>query len=489
MDQTTIIQSLLTGNSIYNSYREHWKYLLDSYMGGLEYRQGGYLMRYQLETAEEYAQRLNNTPYDNHPQSVVSVYMAFLFREEPAREFGGNVDPQIAEFLKDADLDGRSLNSFMKDVATWASVFGMSWVVVAKPDVGAITRADELSVGARPYVNLLTPLAVLDWRYQRSTSGRYSLAYFKYVEDINGDVRVVKEWTNEIIRTTQVNIKSEEIIEQYEEVNGLGMIPAVCAYNGRSAVRGLGVSDIADISDASRFIYNMMSEVQQSAVLDSHPSLVVTPDAQIGTGAGAIIRVAENSDPGLKPYLLEYSGASIDAMLNTIQHTVDSIDKQANMGSIRAVESRMMSGVSREVEFQLLNARLAEKADQMELAEEQIWRLWCAYQGYDYRFEIDYPGSFSIRDTGNELQQLQTAKNTATNPEVVRIIDEKLVELLGVDPEDYAPEQHAVTTPVTRTTHIQEMIMSGYTDAEILKIHTEITQEDIDTAKRALLNV
>ena len=444
MDQQ-LIDAIVSGNSVYTANSAQWRYLLDSYIGGEEYRNSAYLMRYKLETPEEYAQRLRNTPLDNHCQSIISVYMSFLFREEPTRDFGNNSDPQLEDFLRDADLDGRSLDNFMKDVATWSSVMGACWIIMAKPDVGAITRADELSVGARPYLNMLTPLAVLDWRYTRSASGRYVLAYFKYIEDINGDVRVIKEWTDETITTYTVNTKTTTLVDTVVEPNGLGLIPAVCAYNGRSMIRGVGISDIADIADAQRLIYNLTSEIHQSAVLDSHPSLVVTPDTQIGTGAGSIIRIAENSDPGLRPYLLEYSGASIAQMLATIQHTIEGIDKQANIGSVRATEARQMSGVSREVEFQLLNARLAEKADQMELAEEQLWKLWCLYQGYDYGFEIAYPGSFSIRDTGNELQQLQTAKNTATDPVITEIIDEKLIELLGEDPAEYIPQMQGTT--------------------------------------------
>lgn len=435
MDQQQIIDSLMSGNSMYVNNRDQWQYLYESYQGGEIYRDGGYLMRYQLETPQEYQRRLLNTPLDNHCQSVISVYISFLFREEPQRDFMMNQDPMIQDFLRDADLDGRSLNSFMKDVATWASVFGHCWVVIAKPDVGAVTRADEIALGARPYVNLITPLAMLDWRFSRQTTGRYGLDYIKYVEDINGDIRVIKEWTPELITTTTVDYRERKVLAEDIQPNGLGLVPAVCAYNGRSMIRGVGVSDIADIADAQRMIYNLTSEIQTSAVLDSHPSLVTTPDTQIGTGAGSIIQIPENLDPGLRPYLLEYSGASISQMLETIQHTIDSIDKMANIGAVRAVESRTVSGVAMETEFQLLNARLAEKADQMELAEEGIWRIWCLYQGYAYNFEIDYPGSFNIRDVSNEYEQLTKARAAGTDPIITEIIDRKIIELLGEDPD------------------------------------------------------
>ena len=430
------VAQLISGNDIYTSYQYRWKYLLESYVGGEEYRRAQHLTRYQLETVQEYEARLKATPLENHCASVISVYNSFLFREEPEREFGSiEYMPEKEDFCYDADLDGRSLNAFMKDVATWASVFGHAFIMVSKPDVGANTRADEVAQNVRPYVSLLTPMVVLDWKWQRSPSGRYELVYFRYVEDINGDVRVIKEWTPQEIITSTVNTERDIVEERIVEVNGLGKIPVVIAYNGRSPVRGIGVSDITDIADAQRFIYNATCECEQSIRLDSHPSLVKTPETQAGIGAGSLIHMPENLDPGLKPYLLEFSGASVESIYRAIEHTIASIDKMANTGAVRATESKTMSGVAMETEFQLLNARLSEKADNLELAEEQMWKLWCEFMGYEWDGKVEYPGSFNIRDTAQEITQLQQAKSAATNPKVLNLIDGKIAEFLGEDPE------------------------------------------------------
>jgi hypothetical protein len=136
------IAQLTSGNVIYNDNIAQWKYLLQSYIGGDEYRRAGHLTRYQLETDAEYNARLRSTPLENHCQSVVSVYNSFLFRKEPDREYGSaEMLPELKDFLEDADLDGRDLDNFMKEVSTWASVFGHAWIMVAKPNVGATTRA------------------------------------------------------------------------------------------------------------------------------------------------------------------------------------------------------------------------------------------------------------------------------------------------------------------------------------------------------------
>ena len=309
------IAKVLSGNSIYNTYRPQYKYLLESYLGGDEYRKAGHLQRYQTESPQEYNSRLKTTPLPNHCQSVVSVYTSFLFREGVYRELGSIAnDPAYHDFMKDADYEGRDINHFMEDVATWASVFGHAYVIVAKPDIGATTRADEVAAGVRPYLSMLTPQYVLDWEYSRDATGKYQLDYFKYIEEVNGSVTTVKEWTNDTIKTSIVDEENNSINDIIVEENGMGKIPVVICYNRRSSVRGIGVSDLADIADLQKFIYNAMSEVDQSIRLNTHPSLVKTKDTNAGIGAGSVIQMEDNLDGALKPYLLEFTGASVSSI-------------------------------------------------------------------------------------------------------------------------------------------------------------------------------
>ena len=426
-------------NRMYNYNRNQWRFLLESYLGGEDYKRGQHLTRYQLETDAEYNARLRSTPLENHSKSVINVYNSFMFREAPERDLGSLADrPEVADFLEDADMEGRSLNAFMKDVSTWASVFGHCWILLCKPNTEANTRADELTTGVRPYVTLLSALSVIDWHWERAPAGHYELQKFKYIEDINGSIQTIKEWTADEIRTWNVNIDTRVVLDERVEPNGIGFIPAVVAYSQRSTVRGLGVSDIQDIADLQKFIYNGLSEVEQTIRLDSHPSLVKTPETQAGNGAGSVIHMPENLDGALKPYLLEYNGASVDSIYKAIEQAVDAIDKMANTGSVRASNSKLMSGIAMQTEFQLLNAKLAEKADNLELAEEQMWEIFAEYQGIEWDGEIAYQDSFSISDEEAEYVKLQTAKSAATGPEALAAIDAALIALLQ---DDLAPDE------------------------------------------------
>jgi hypothetical protein len=261
-----------------------------------------------------------------------------------------------------------------------------------------------------------------------------------------------------------------------------------------------------------KFIFNNLSEVEQTIRMDSHPSLVKTPETQAGTGAGSIISMPENLDGALKPYLLEYNGASVTSIYDAIEHARDAIDKMANTGSVRATTSKTMSGIAMQTEFQLLNAKIAEKADNLELAEESIWQLFAQYQNYVWDGEIDYPGNFSIQDEEKEYTMLQTAKAAATGAEACAVIDQMIIDLItddtvlegriivpgvGQSTSDAVVEQ--ITTPAAggehpslatmsqaaRLAHIQTMLMEGYSNDEILALHPELVLQDIVDAGAA----
>jgi hypothetical protein len=419
----------------YDQHIHRWRYLYNSFLGGVPYSKAGYLTKFSYESDIEYQQRINATPLDNHCRGIVNIFNAFLFRQDAEREYGSlATDPALEPFLQDCDLEGRSLEAFMRDVSTYSSVLGNCWVLMVKPQTNARTRAEELQQEVRPYLTLITPMSVLNWRYRRSASGVYYLEYLKYIEDSDDTTTVIREWTEQDILTTVVDSDKKTVISQELEINGIERIPAVCVYNQRSTVRGIGISDLEDIARQQQMLYNIYSEIDSSTKLNGHPSLVKTAGTEAASGPGAIVQMEDNLDPGLKPYMLSVANDT-GSMWASVQNIIESIDRMANTAAVRAKTTRTLSGVAMEVEFSMLNARLSEKADNLEVAEEQMWRLFALYQAKTWDGEIHYPDSFSIHDKQNDFANLQTAKSAATDPVVLKAIDGKLLELMGYEKE------------------------------------------------------
>jgi hypothetical protein len=494
-DSRYTVDYITEAHEAYKYYINRWTFLGDSYNGGYDYFMGRYMEPYYYESREEYEKRLRMVPLDNHVKSVVGIYNSFLFRKQPQRMLSNlDSDPTVTNFMKDADLDGRSFESFIKEVSTSAMVYGNCWVIIDKPNTQVNTRAEELEQEIRPYVSMFTPDNVLDWKYERQPNGLYTLTYLKVREEIIEDEQYIREYTPEEINVYKLygREKKGEYVETMP--NTLGRIPAVCVYAQRSNIRGVGISTAGDIADQQKAIYEEFCEVQEIIRLTNHPSLVKTASVEAAAGAGSIIQMPENMDPQLRPYLLQPNGSSIDSVLASIDKKVEAIDRMACLAGIRMREARRLSGVGLQTEFQMLNARLADFAANLELAEEQIWRCYAMYQGTAFNGEIRYPRSFSIQDKANDITMLKMVKDADPQDPIIKTKVEKMMletlteksyeevkEWYEEWQKENAPSkdmiQHApVTSADDLVSHLREMVEAGYTDDEIKTTHPELAQ-------------
>jgi hypothetical protein len=403
---------ILDTHKDYNESIANWEFYIRSYNGGYDYTVGQYLNRYNLELDNEYHQRLYNTPCDNHCRNIIQIYSSFLFRVKPTREFGElEGEPTLSNFLKDADLDGNNFNAVIKQAQNYASIYGHVLLILDKPPVQTRTRADELSQDIRPYVSIVTPENVFDWNYTRLLNGKYELDYLKIREEVDKvGGSYFRIWTPEKIDTVYIEKYGDNprVIDTAE--NQIGKIPAVILYNAKSHKRAIGQSDLSDIANLQKSIYNDYSEIEQLVRLTNHPSLVKTPSVNASAGAGAIIEMPEELEPNLKPYLLQPSGQNLESIMNTIRTKVEAINRIAHTDAVRTTKTQVSSGIALQTEFELLNARLSEKADNIEIAEEQLFRLYAQYQNTVFDGLIDYPDSFNIRDYASDLTFFQMAK-------------------------------------------------------------------------------
>ena len=419
----------------YDINKDRWEFYLRSYMGGQDYIDGEYLTRYISESREDYLRRLDLTPLDNHCKNIVHIYSSFLWRVPPTRVFNtasGNV--ALDPFLNDADLDGRSFNAFMRQCQVWASVYGHVWVMMDKPKSNAGTKAEELEQEIRPYVTMFTPENVIDWDYERTPSGRFELTYLKVKESVIRTDESTTEtyyrvWTKDSVELWKTSDEVETMVANDD--NPLGKIPAVFLPANRSTIRGIGISDLSDAAYMQRAVYQELSEIEQLIRISNHPTLVKSFGTDASAGAGAIINMPDDMDASLKPYQMQPSGANLDAVRAAINDKVESINRMSHMGAVRGTEAMTMSGVAMQTEFQMLNAKLSEKADLLELAEEQLWLLFCDWQEITADVEIFYPDAFDLRDYDKELMFLQQMKAAGVKSvTLAQELDKKIADLV-----------------------------------------------------------
>jgi hypothetical protein len=461
--------------AVHKDYQEtvnNWEYYIRSYNGGYDYMVGQYLHRYNLELDNEFNQRLANTPCDNHCKNIIQIYSSFLFRVRPSRDFGSLADePTINNFLKDADLEGNSLNAVIKQAQNYASIYGHCFLILDKPNVTTNTRAEELEQDIRPYLSIVTPENVLDWNYERQLNGKYELNYLKIREEVDKKGGTyMRVWYPDRIDTIYMAEREEpRVIDTVD--NMIGKIPAVILYNAKSHKRGIGQSDLTDIADLQKAIYNEYSEMEQLIRLTNHPSLVKTPSVNASAGAGAVIEMPDELEPNLKPYLLQPSGSSLQSIMDSIKNKVESINRIAHTGAVRTQKTGISSGVALQTEFELLNARLSEKADNLQISEEQLFRLYALFQNGVFDGEINYPDSFNIRDYATDLMFYQQAKAiNVQSPTLSKEIDKEIARAVVDDDE----KLNIIFNEIDIKTEVGE-----FTQDEVTEVDQEVAREQI----------
>ena len=259
-----------------------------------------------------------------------------------------------------------------------------------------------------------------------------------------GKDAIVKVWSMEDITTYKVEdftigYATKKPTKIDEQPNALGKIPAVCLYNQRTSIKGIGISDLSDVSELQKSIYNDYSEIEQLIRLSNHPSLVKTPNVEASAGAGSIIEMPEDLSADLKPYIIQPSSQSLESIMKTINMKVNAIDRITHMGAVRGTEKTVNSGIALQTEFQLLNARLSEKADYLQNTEEQIFDLYANWQGTTFDGEIIYPDSFDLRDYASDLQFLQQAKASGVQSDTfAKEVDKQIARAVVDDDEKIA---------------------------------------------------
>ena len=422
----------------YQENQKNWEMYIRSFNGGYDYTLGQYLNRYNLEIDSEFNQRLANTPCDNHCKNIIQIYSSFLFREKASRDFGSmSEEPSLQTFLKDADLEGNNFNTVMKTAQNYASIYGHCFMILDKPNIQTATRAEELNQEIRPYVSIITPENVFDWNFERQPNGKYILNYLKIREEVDRKGgSYMRIWYPDKVDTIYVEDDRTEptLIDTAE--NLIGKIPAVILYNSKSHKRGIGQSDLVDIAELQKAIYNEYSEIEQLIRLTNHPSLVKTAGVNASAGAGAVIEMPDEMEPNLKPYLLQPSGQNLTSIMDSITKKVEAINRIAHTGAVRTTKQQVSSGIALQTEFELLNARLSEKADNLQLAEEQLFRIYAEYQNAKFDGEINYPDSFNIRDYATDLLFYQQAKSiNVPSPTLNKEIDKEIARAVVDDDE------------------------------------------------------
>jgi hypothetical protein len=468
-------------HNLYTRYYDDWRLAINSWYGGVEYKNAKYLRAYavdlatpgetintyitsddgmpmgkssaklqigtstydtdresDIQTGNFYKEKLDNTPLYNYVKLITAEYNSLLFRNPPQRYLGE--DDITEQFVRDVDGEGNSINEFMSLVDIYTTVFGVVHVACIKP-IGSDT----------PKWRIFTPLQVTNWEYQYQPDGSLILVKLVVELESSDEHRVMLYITHETNETVFVGEDSDyappivsEALESLGEgayrivqPNELGYVPVQTFYQSTKVYNNVGTTVIQDVAQIQRSIYGDMAEIYSAITYGAHPTLIVDEntdqlnDGAVGAEPGSIVKVAQ-SLTGQSNYVYEFIAPSLDA-ITSIQSLVDNkVQKLSQIAMLRSEDliRAANSGAQIEIFDDKLAAMVRKKATNLENGESKLWEIWFDWlnQPMPEDFSISYNRQYNRRALEIELKEVDLMMATLEKYESIMTVAKQTVQ-------------------------------------------------------------
>ena len=409
------IQELLKKHKIYNATYEQMLAYQYGYLGGQIFKT--YVRKKRpSEDSNLYLDLVSNTIAQPICRYVVDTINDVLFEPGIKRDLkfctptGQLLNPENIEwsqlFLLDADLNNRSLNSFMESVGDLTSIFGHCWVFVDMAIEG------DANFG-RPYVVAMNPLQIWDWEWEWF-GGKPMVKYVKVLETEDDKDYYIKcyhlgtpdtpsYWVS-YKATKNISKGTVEEIGRGEYPAGMAL-PAFIAY-GRRDPRSIdfGVSDIDAAVDAQREHYKLECEAY-TALQFAHTIIRADKGVSIPVHAGAIVRATQGQVEAIP-----VDTGDVDKIIAKQQDILEQVEALTGLGGLRNTKNQLASGIAIIEERKQLHRLAKSKARLMEVCEELIFTFAARFMNMRWAGEVHYNTDYEAHDTNYRLALFQQAK-------------------------------------------------------------------------------
>jgi len=403
----------------YSSWVEQWSFFKHSYLGGADYISEN-LFRYFKEGDQEFIGRAKRAYRENHTKRVVDLINTYLFKAQAVRETENTL---IAEFMDDIDGRGKTADRFMKTASQWASVMGRVYIVVDKMPIPEEqktgTQADNLK--SKPYCYLIFPQDVLDIAFDDAGRVKWALIRESYRDDSDpftaSQTVEVQYRLWEVAKWTLFDDAGKDI-DKGE--TGLDCVPIIILDNEEQEEYA-GQSLISDIAYIDRAIFNNWSRLD-TIVCDQTFSQLIFPIE--GLAADIItddnlrqqfMTLATNriilysAQAQAAPAFISPDASQAQFILTMIERQTKQLYATLGLQSETGTESNTQSGVAKAFDFDKLNKLLANKADNLEQAEWEVYSIGAKWMGItgDVDVLVDYPEEFDVKTLADEIKVAQ----------------------------------------------------------------------------------
>lgn len=401
MDAKKIKQIVERRHPLYGDLLLHWDFLEISYKGGRAWFKPN-IFRYIKEGDIEYRDRVERAYRFNHTRETVDLVNKYLFRA-PINRKEGDAPECVRDFWGKVNAQGLDINEFMRLVSQKQSVFGRCWIVI---DNRVTELPEDASQATAPkpdlYAYIVRPQQMLDYAFDEAGDLLWALVQEQVRDDKDplestGAMSLrYRLWTkNEWYLFEQKKVgKTATWVTAAQGVHGLGLVPCIPANN--SVVSDLYDCPalIADVAYLDRAVANYASNLD-AIIQDQAFSQLAMPAQGVLPGDDAYDKLLEmgtkrvflyDGEAGAAPAYLSPDPrqatlilSAMKQLINEIYHSVGLAGERTKQDNSQGIDNS--SGVAKSKDFERVVALLASKADALEVVENKIIEVVCAWSG------------------------------------------------------------------------------------------------------------
>ena len=434
---TITVRELITPSALIRTIQPQMAAFRAAYEGGPSFK-NSVLVKRPSEDAALFRDKLLNVAALPICKAIVDEIVDTVYESAPTRHPAfltrNNADAGIPDwfdaFVEDADLNGNDLTGVMETVCSMSGIEGWAWVFVDLPDV--------VSKYNRPYVSYCSAENVIDWKIF-TDQGRDYFEYLKVIEYQDATCEIIKIWyagdsqnptyCERYKVTEDQRLNPDEVVEPMETYTlPLGLpIPVVQVIARQDQRRNdLGVSDLQEANDVQREMLKLEAEAYDS-IRFSKPMIRASAGIRVPAGGGGIIR-------GDKDQVEVFSIPTQDIaeIRNQQESLINRLDGFLGRGGLRTTRLQPTSGISIVEERRALHRKAAQRARQMQSAEQEILCLVAHWMGLFWAGDIEYTTDYEDKDLQFRMALLQTAQTlSGGNPVIQDIINKEVIKMIA----------------------------------------------------------
>jgi hypothetical protein len=427
-------------NAEYSANERRWKRSAEAYSGGREYIEQA-LIRHVSEIDLEFSERRRRAYYFNYPRAIARRITQYALSVDPVRR---NTD---AELVEDWSRTGLRTNDVMRQLSTLLNVYGRAWLLVEMPLFsGTPTVQQAKNERLRPYARALSPLHVVDWAFGGDGKLLWALVAeeeFSGSDPFSPPVRVKRRRLYDRNSWRLFENGSAGVREIASGINPTGCVPLipVTEPDGYGLVANHWFEDVVRISEA---ILNNESEAQMNTVKQMFGMLVVSDSfARSARKQSAVEGKNENfsatvarsaaivetvDEKGISRFISP-SGVATDTIREENRYLKQELYDVVGL-AVQGNSKAGQSAESKSWDFQNVSQFLSSRADLLEQAEMDAWKLMRRYDLDLPMPEVHYNRRFAVSDLSAGIAGLLQLSEIPGGNAYRRAVGRTAVELL-----------------------------------------------------------